>query len=516
VALADALAALEAGDRVRCLDELVAAWRETRAPAIADAIDAVSVDVARGVPPLPAGRTLAEAHERWIEVCRAGRAVDVPRLLESIAYGAIYNSELRERLEHLERYLAPDPRIANKLVEFVIRTPERSRHAMWTVAFRMLVAHRDARGRAAIDELPAISPHQTVFAKRVAKLRRTLLTEPAAADLALVSRVVELAEARRLEPAQPVAEAAPRPIATPQREEDLLAQVYAAPDDPGPRIVYGDWCTERELPRGELIALQLKPRPSSDEQSRARALLRAHLSDWLGPLERVVAADTARFERGFLAACRTRFRTQAQRDELGGHPMWSTLVEVITDEPAVARARGLRALRGAKRRLLAGLEAGPPIAVDTLGVVVDTGGAYLAQIPSARTFPRVATLELSVEYDTQVVYPEEIALRALPTVRRVVFERYPRWAPIALAFWLPALPAHVAELAVLDVGGFTLDIARRDDGTFAIRADLFGCGLVRDHVVASFAGLDPARVTLALERAGSAERSAIDRAMRRG
>ena len=39
-------------------------------------------------------------------------------------------------------------------------------------------------------------------------------------------------------------------------EEELLAAVFAAPDDDAPRRVYADWLLERGDPRGEFIQLQ--------------------------------------------------------------------------------------------------------------------------------------------------------------------------------------------------------------------------------------------------------------------
>ena len=41
-------------------------------------------------------------------------------------------------------------------------------------------------------------------------------------------------------------------------ETELLAEIYAAPDDDAPRLVYADWLQERGDPRGEFIALQLE------------------------------------------------------------------------------------------------------------------------------------------------------------------------------------------------------------------------------------------------------------------
>lgn len=57
-------------------------------------------------------------------------------------------------------------------------------------------------------------------------------------------------------------------------EEDLLAAIAAAPDDPAPREVYADWLLSQNDERGELLALELADRRGElwDENAMLRLL----------------------------------------------------------------------------------------------------------------------------------------------------------------------------------------------------------------------------------------------------
>lgn len=72
----------------------------------------------------------------------------------------------------------------------------------------------------------------------------------------------------------------------------LLAAVLARPDDDGPRLVYADWLSEREDPRGTFIVLQCKG------DLRADGLLRQHGDAWTAKLRQFTLKQT--FRRGFV------------------------------------------------------------------------------------------------------------------------------------------------------------------------------------------------------------------------
>ncbi len=102
-------------------------------------------------------------------------------------------------------------------------------------------------------------------------------------------------------------------------EADLLAAIYAAPDDDEPRLVYADWLQERGDPRGEFITLQL----AGKDVDRQAALIAEHGPTWIGDLP--IAPHSVRWYRGFIG-------------EGAPHP---------TAEPSDPRWRTLHALVGA-------------------------------------------------------------------------------------------------------------------------------------------------------------------------
>lgn len=88
----------------------------------------------------------------------------------------------------------------------------------------------------------------------------------------------------------------------PPNEDELLAAIYAAPDDDGPRLVYADALLEAGDARGELIVLQCaRARTDGAPTARERTLLRIHGRAWLGDAADLFVPASVIFERGFVA-----------------------------------------------------------------------------------------------------------------------------------------------------------------------------------------------------------------------
>ncbi|MBL8909495.1 MAG: TIGR02996 domain-containing protein [Archangium sp.] len=84
----------------------------------------------------------------------------------------------------------------------------------------------------------------------------------------------------------------------------MIEAIVAAPNDDTPRLVYADWLTEHQDPRGEFITLQIqRAAGGATKASRAReeAILADHRRSFLGPLAKCVEMSGLRFDRGFLA-----------------------------------------------------------------------------------------------------------------------------------------------------------------------------------------------------------------------
>lgn len=92
-------------------------------------------------------------------------------------------------------------------------------------------------------------------------------------------------------------------------ERALIANIAAAPDDDAPRLVYADWLTEQDDPRGELVVVQCAlARGDHDDEpesvlaplrDRESALLAQHRDRWLEPLLEI-AVGTYLHRRGLV------------------------------------------------------------------------------------------------------------------------------------------------------------------------------------------------------------------------
>lgn len=95
-------------------------------------------------------------------------------------------------------------------------------------------------------------------------------------------------------------------------EAELIAQVIAAPDDDGPRMVLADYWTAKGDPRGEFTTLQCRMAAAKDDEARRKIriaenkLLAAHGVEWskaflaAAPAGTPLRANKIVFHRGFL------------------------------------------------------------------------------------------------------------------------------------------------------------------------------------------------------------------------
>lgn len=324
---------------------LVEAWRERRLERTAELV--LALDRHRSPTVRPASSS--ETQAIWLGRARDAASDPGPRgeLLADIV--TTRREWSASRIAHLAGW-TDDPRIVPALLGLV---PERvfSSHPcrpFWTAVFREVERRLD-RTTAAVAARVApkgITTFDRYLADKLRAISRAAartppLPEPTAAEVTLLDAIGASVQASDATVDQ-------------RMREELLAAVWAAPSDDGPREVYADWLMERGDPHGEFIALQLaRARRRVGPTPRENELLEAHIRRWLGPLDVAVRIGSARFERGFLEFCRVAWQKLAATPGLMTHPAWATVrvyeLESAGEEACDAWLDHMIAL-GAKRR----------------------------------------------------------------------------------------------------------------------------------------------------------------------
>jgi uncharacterized protein (TIGR02996 family) len=303
------------------LAALLEAWYVVPHDALVPLIELVGKRVAR-VPTLP--RTFQAQQAAWLEIAAAHDPRDLEWLIGSLF--CPHGAPTRERIAALSRW-PQDPRFARLLLSACVGrhlTSEKNR-PVWTAVLRLLRTRAGRRDIPHVRQLATISG-TSVFdqylRRQLGRLADQLSRERFGAPRPLARSTADLLASigAKLDAAR---------VHTAERTADeLLAEVWRAPEDDGPRAVLADWLIERGDPRGELVSLQLarhRGRGTVASQRRERKLLRDHARTWMGPLEPVVSTSAFVFERGFLAACKVRWRVLAGVPELMTHPAWATV-----------------------------------------------------------------------------------------------------------------------------------------------------------------------------------------------
>jgi uncharacterized protein (TIGR02996 family) len=190
-------------------------------------------------------------------------------------------------------------------------------------------------------------------------------------------------------------------------EAELLAAIYARPDDVQARAVFADWLTERDDPRGELITLQLSATRTRAQDTRLNALLEAHGSDWAGPLDEWFDKDVRFLEAGFLTGGLLVERTPRPFAEAAKVPGWK-LVKTLEfnrwspDPSALFAVCPLEALHGVEAALFTDLALGKPRALKelTLGRWVFDRGVPTELDGELPGLPKLETLGLWLNEST--------------------------------------------------------------------------------------------------------------------
>jgi uncharacterized protein (TIGR02996 family) len=325
--LDDLYAALVSDEHPRALVLAIEAWRESRAPELADLVDAIAARCPGPIPPhskwkIP-GWWMSHAagyeptavasllEQLWV---RSAERLGDPRvvahrgpnpiidILVMLGDGALpsYAEHWVDRLATLVTW-PDDPRLAPVFCDFLLRELVMARVGLVAIEDLLvdrLVSLGDLR---VIDRLAAYiaEPRGNSEDQRVqhtASARRAITAlEPLRRTTAPELRVRIAACAALL--------ASQVPLPAPVDLDALWQEVAEHPEDLAPRLVLADALVEQGDSRGELIALQCT-RDGLDEQARRRAetrereLLRRDWKRWLGDLALIVVRKGSELRRG--------------------------------------------------------------------------------------------------------------------------------------------------------------------------------------------------------------------------
>jgi uncharacterized protein (TIGR02996 family) len=335
--LDDLRAAVAAGDWVRALGLALEAWRETRAPALADLVDAIGERCTRPVPPTRAGLhdwwmehafthdpvtlgallatlnvRIADAmswepiRERWL----ARRGNPVMNALADQRFGPYVNRGLYDRVAALIEW-PDDPRIARALTQCLFDPPV-TLFGQWETILYGAITDRVASLRdvrvvptltSCVDEPRGRTDFARTQQQELAKRTLAVLAQhpPASVPGDQVAAFAALVTPP------------PRPRAPAVDVDALWREIAANPDDVGTRAVLGDALVEAGDLRGDLIVLQCgarKPgRPLRGAvrdryDGRVKTLLRTEWEHWLGDLALVLVRRGSEFRCGMLEVAR--------------------------------------------------------------------------------------------------------------------------------------------------------------------------------------------------------------------
>lgn len=300
----DALAS--AASKESAFRAALSAWRSLRDPRLGAMVEHLGRQL-RGAP------LKGDLHKAWLARAAEAGPHDLEVLLEALGkqiddgggWWPIRPTEQRfarllERMRALVE-LPDDPRTASALTALVRRAPfspgwQGNLAAVYGPILALLARLRDPRSREALVGLHARPIHRVASIREyfTEALSQTLATMPVVApvDDAVRARIDAIAERWGVPAEAPVDEGS---------EDELLAAIYADPDDDGLREVWADWLLERKDPRGEFVALQFalhRNTASAKDHKRLGSLLRRHQAEWLGEL--AIVTKNRVFRRGML------------------------------------------------------------------------------------------------------------------------------------------------------------------------------------------------------------------------
>ena len=414
--LAGAIDAVQGERWPEALATTLAVWRDVRAPELADAYDAIAARALDVITP-PFATDPGERNSRWLEL---RKQLGDPMVRIGLCKSLRHHTRTKDLTARLDRLLlaGPDPFVATTICDLLEAPWVRVGHVdtdpffkhVWSLLPRLgdpRVLDRAHRFHEAWARLPsdARDPLQNALVAAMPALEAAYAERPS--PPAGTSELVAAALDRSIAPARA------------RREAELLAAIYADPAADEPRVVYADWLQERGDPRGEFIALQLRPSRGDLEHRREAELLEAHWERWIRPLS--VARAHGTFERGFLA----RVNLVRFTDD----PAWSTVVAARVPGHQVGWLHELER----------------PLALTSLTIEDGPDTPTLRELATIESLPKLTELTVipAMGWTVQAnSHADLLAFLRAPIAAQL--EELALWiSPLALGELLPVMPRHL-------------------------------------------------------------------------
>jgi uncharacterized protein (TIGR02996 family) len=294
------------------LRDVLAAWRMSREPTLADTIDQLTREALAAWQP-PHERDARAFHRAWFDhadalTTRGWAAGSLTELLPGEP-AAHQTGAFVQRVSRLRR-LGPDPRVCRAVLALIRAAPP-ILHVprAFDACVAVIAGALDARLTAQLEEVAVAVPSRAKALRDVIAALR--LEPPGIATLRIGRREVS--------------------ATMPTELADLWRDVLANPDDDGARGVLADALQARGDPRGELIALQLATDVDEVGYARIDELLQLYGAGWLGPLQAI--SRRAHFSRGFVTRLELREREPGRvMASLDSEPSLATVEAVVVGE----------------------------------------------------------------------------------------------------------------------------------------------------------------------------------------
>ena len=239
-----------------------------------------------------------------------------------------------ERLEVISEW-DPDPRVDRQLIRWMTDLPYQSgvSRKFWS---RVLKRFKTAIDTQAISMLPTVIQNHNSNVGFISgwmeeRILRIVPKQLKLRDGYVLSKAEtnQVKKILKLIPEKPLSQ-----------KEQLLASIFAAPEDDDCKRVYADYLAELNDPHGEFIHLQmakLEAPLSKVDERRERALLNKHWRDFVGPLQKVIYRERLKFEKGFLSVCRV--KDVGRLESLLDCPYWLTAKRIYGGEHSLQMLR---------------------------------------------------------------------------------------------------------------------------------------------------------------------------------